>query len=176
MPAQLNPLKEQISHLGTTVGEIATELQELSRGIHPAILSKGGLSPALKTLARRSAIPVELVLRLDRRLPDASRLRRTTLSPKRLRTQPNTRERLRSRCASIPRAPICTSRFETTESAVPTRPRDLDCSVSRTVSRRSAAPWRSRVIPETAPHWRSTSRSKSIDHRRSENRMSTLRR
>ena len=71
VPAQLNPLKEQISHLGTTVGEIATELQELSRGIHPAILSKGGLSPALKTLARRSAIPVELVLGLDRRLPDS---------------------------------------------------------------------------------------------------------
>ena len=72
VPTQLNPLKEQISHLVTTVAEISTELQELSRGIHPAILSKGGLSPALKTLARRSAIPVELVLTLDRRLPDSS--------------------------------------------------------------------------------------------------------
>ena len=73
VPTQLNPLKEQISHLVTTVAEISTELQELSRGIHPAILSKGGLSPALKTLARRSAIPVELVLTLDRRLPDSVR-------------------------------------------------------------------------------------------------------
>ena len=53
------------------MAEISTELQELSRGIHPAILSKGGLSPALKALARRSAIPVELVLRVDRRLPDS---------------------------------------------------------------------------------------------------------
>jgi signal transduction histidine kinase len=72
VPAQLNPLREQISHLGTTVGEIAAELQELSRGIHPANLSRGGLTPALKTLARRSAIPVELVLALDTRLPDSA--------------------------------------------------------------------------------------------------------
>jgi Histidine kinase/GAF domain len=41
VPAQLNPLKEQISHLVTRVAEISTELQELSGGIHPAILSRG---------------------------------------------------------------------------------------------------------------------------------------
>jgi signal transduction histidine kinase len=45
-------------------------VQEISRGIHPAILSKGGLGPALKALARRSAVPVELVLGVDRRLPE----------------------------------------------------------------------------------------------------------
>ena len=39
--------------------------------IHPAILSKGGLGPALKTLARRSAVPVDLDLGVDRRLPDS---------------------------------------------------------------------------------------------------------
>jgi hypothetical protein len=32
------------------------ELQEVSRGIHPAILSERGLGPALRTLARRSGI------------------------------------------------------------------------------------------------------------------------
>lgn len=72
VPAQLSPLKEQISHLVTRVAEISTELQELSRGIHPAILSRGGLSPALKALARSSAVPVELVLAVDRRLPDSA--------------------------------------------------------------------------------------------------------
>jgi signal transduction histidine kinase len=45
------------------------DLQEISRGIHPAILSRGGLGPALKTLARRSPVPVDLELRSDRRLP-----------------------------------------------------------------------------------------------------------
>jgi signal transduction histidine kinase len=46
------------------------DLQELSRGIHPAILSEGGLGPAIRTLARRSPIPVELDLGVNRRLPD----------------------------------------------------------------------------------------------------------
>jgi signal transduction histidine kinase len=64
------PLKERISELVATVAGVSTELQELSRGIHPAILSRGGLGPALKLLARRSPIPVELVLSTERRLPD----------------------------------------------------------------------------------------------------------
>jgi signal transduction histidine kinase len=46
------------------------ELREISRGIHPAILSRGGLERALRTLARRSAVPVELDLRTERRLPE----------------------------------------------------------------------------------------------------------
>jgi signal transduction histidine kinase len=44
------------------------DLREISRGIHPAILSKGGLGPALRALARRSALPVKLELELDSRL------------------------------------------------------------------------------------------------------------
>jgi signal transduction histidine kinase len=44
------------------------DLQEISRGIHPAILSEGGLGPALKALARRSAIPVELDVEVQPRL------------------------------------------------------------------------------------------------------------
>jgi signal transduction histidine kinase len=46
------------------------ELREISRGIHPAILSEGGLGPALKTLARRAAVPVGLDLRIDDEPPD----------------------------------------------------------------------------------------------------------
>jgi signal transduction histidine kinase len=70
VPAGLLPLKERISELVATVAGVSTDLQELSRGIHPAILSKGGLGPAIKVLARRSAIPVELDLGTHRRLPD----------------------------------------------------------------------------------------------------------
>jgi signal transduction histidine kinase len=51
--------------------DVATELQEISRGIHPAILTQGGLGPALKTLARRCPVPVALDLAIDRRLSDA---------------------------------------------------------------------------------------------------------
>jgi signal transduction histidine kinase len=38
--------------------------------LHPAALADGGLAPALKTLARRSAIPVQLDLRIAGRLPE----------------------------------------------------------------------------------------------------------
>jgi signal transduction histidine kinase len=41
----------------------------LSRGIHPAILSPGGLGPSLKALARRSAVPVILDIGTQARLP-----------------------------------------------------------------------------------------------------------
>ncbi len=46
------------------------ELRELARGIHPVALSTGGLSPALKGLARRSPIPVVLDLQTHGRLPE----------------------------------------------------------------------------------------------------------
>jgi PAS domain S-box-containing protein len=46
------------------------ELRELARGIHPAILSAGGLAPALKGIARRCPIPVELDLQIHDRLPE----------------------------------------------------------------------------------------------------------
>jgi signal transduction histidine kinase len=70
VPSDLLPLKARISDLVTTVNGISEDLQELSRGIHPAILSKGGLGPAIKVLARRSALPVDLLLGIHRRLPD----------------------------------------------------------------------------------------------------------
>jgi signal transduction histidine kinase len=46
------------------------ELRDLSRGIHPAILTEGGLGPALRALSRRFPIPVQLDLRVEERLPD----------------------------------------------------------------------------------------------------------
>jgi PAS domain S-box-containing protein len=49
---------------------VLEELREISRGIHPAILSRGGLERALRTLARRSAVPVKLDVRAERPLPE----------------------------------------------------------------------------------------------------------
>jgi signal transduction histidine kinase len=42
----------------------------LSRGLHPAILERGGLGPALRALARRAALPVRLSVRVSERLPE----------------------------------------------------------------------------------------------------------
>ncbi|HWG09276.1 MAG TPA: CHASE3 domain-containing protein [Solirubrobacteraceae bacterium] len=67
-PADLSELRQRLAAMGDGVAEVLDELQQISRGIHPAILSEGGIGPALKTLARRSAVPVELDLRSARRL------------------------------------------------------------------------------------------------------------
>ena len=71
VPDELGPLRAQISRLVSTVAGVSEEVQEISRGIHPGILSNGGLAPALKALARRSTIPIDFDLHVDRRLPDS---------------------------------------------------------------------------------------------------------
>jgi signal transduction histidine kinase len=70
MPAELHGLRAQIELVGDGLADALDELREISRGIHPAILSEGGLGPALKALARRSAVPVELQVHADRRVPE----------------------------------------------------------------------------------------------------------
>jgi signal transduction histidine kinase len=61
-------IQGELSLLADGLGTALDELRELSRGIHPAILSEAGLGPALEALARRSAVPVELDLNLGPRL------------------------------------------------------------------------------------------------------------
>jgi signal transduction histidine kinase len=63
-------LEGRLSRIAERVTGVLDQVREISRGIHPAILSEAGLTPALKALARRSAVPVELDLRAGRRLPD----------------------------------------------------------------------------------------------------------
>jgi signal transduction histidine kinase len=45
------------------------ELRELTQGIHPTLLVERGLPAALDELCRRAALPVQLDLALDRRIP-----------------------------------------------------------------------------------------------------------
>lgn len=47
------------------------ELQDIARTVHPRALSIGGLRNALSMLARRSAVPVNLQVRVRGRLPDS---------------------------------------------------------------------------------------------------------
>jgi signal transduction histidine kinase len=67
VPAELPEPQSQIGRIADELNEVIEELREISRGIHPAILSEGGLGPALRTLARRAAIPVELDIRTETR-------------------------------------------------------------------------------------------------------------
>jgi GAF domain-containing protein len=69
VPKQLGELEGVLSRVAEGMANVFDELREISRGIHPAILSEGGLEPALTALRRRSAVPVELDLHAERRLP-----------------------------------------------------------------------------------------------------------
>jgi signal transduction histidine kinase len=68
VPPQLE-LEGALSRVADGLASVFDELREISHGIHPAILSEGGLEPALRALRRRSAVPVELDLRAGRQLP-----------------------------------------------------------------------------------------------------------
>jgi signal transduction histidine kinase len=68
LPPERDDLRAQLSEVATGLVAAVEDLQEISRGIHPAILSKGGLGPALRALANRSAIPVDIEIATDMRL------------------------------------------------------------------------------------------------------------
>jgi signal transduction histidine kinase len=70
VPPERPELRAQLARVADGLTGALEELRELSRGIHPAILSEGGLVPALKALARRSAVPVELKVDVRARLPE----------------------------------------------------------------------------------------------------------
>jgi PAS domain S-box-containing protein len=57
------------AELSEGLKDVSDELREISRGIHPTILTEAGLGPALRALARRSNVPVDVDVRLDERLP-----------------------------------------------------------------------------------------------------------
>ena len=70
VPAELPELETELGKVADELNEVVEDLREISRGIHPAILSEGGLGPALRTLARRAAIAVELDVTPIGRLPE----------------------------------------------------------------------------------------------------------
>src|SRR6266487_1765100 len=69
LPPDQAGLRHELGRVADGITAVLEELRELSRGIHPAILSLGGLGPALKALARRSAVPVKLGIGTQARLP-----------------------------------------------------------------------------------------------------------
>jgi signal transduction histidine kinase/PAS domain-containing protein len=70
VPAGLGELQAQLSRVADGLAGVMEELQEIARGIHPAVLARGGLAAALKTLARRSAVPVLLEVHAEAQLPE----------------------------------------------------------------------------------------------------------
>jgi signal transduction histidine kinase len=69
-PRGAGELARQLDGVAAGLAEALEELRKIARGLHPAILAESGLRPALETLARRSAVPVELDVRVEGRLPE----------------------------------------------------------------------------------------------------------
>jgi signal transduction histidine kinase len=71
VPADLPALVADLGRIAEELNEALEELRILSQGLHPAILSEAGLGPALRALARRSAVAVELHVNTKIRYPPA---------------------------------------------------------------------------------------------------------
>lgn len=70
VPADLRDIRSELKQTATELGDAVVELQEITRGIHPADLEHSGLIAALRTLARRSPIPALLDITIESRLPE----------------------------------------------------------------------------------------------------------
>ena len=71
VPEEMNQHRDELSHIAEGLTTALDGLRETALGLHPAILAEGGLGPALKTLAHRSPIPVELEVRTVGRLSES---------------------------------------------------------------------------------------------------------
>ena len=70
VPPEAGELAARLDSLAEGLADALDELRRLAHGIHPLTLARGGLPDALNALARRSAVPVQLDVRVDGRLPE----------------------------------------------------------------------------------------------------------
>ena len=73
-PREAGELASRLDGAVAEVTGVLDELGEIARGIHPAVLTNGGLRPALKVLGRRSAVPVSLDVQVTGRLPESAEI------------------------------------------------------------------------------------------------------
>ena len=124
-PAELAELKHQMSRIASGLAEVSMELQEISRGIPPAILAKGELPTAIKELARRSPVPVQLDVAITDRLPEPIQTATYYLVAEALTNIAKHATPAPSTSRSTPTTPTpaircCGSRWATTVAAAPT--------------------------------------------------------
>ncbi len=74
VPPGAEDLVQRLDGVIAEANGVLEELREIAYGLHPSLLADGGLRPALKAMARRSAVPVRLDVRVDGRLPRPAEL------------------------------------------------------------------------------------------------------
>jgi PAS domain S-box-containing protein len=67
LPRELGDIDADLDRVRGGLEEVLEEVREISRGLHPAMLSRAGLPTALEALARRSSVPVDLEVDVERR-------------------------------------------------------------------------------------------------------------
>jgi signal transduction histidine kinase len=70
LPGDYPEVRAALSETVADLNAATDEVREVAQGIHPAILTQGGLAPALRTLARGYPIPVEVTTTSEERLPE----------------------------------------------------------------------------------------------------------
>ncbi|WP_345138451.1 GAF domain-containing sensor histidine kinase [Dactylosporangium darangshiense] len=70
VPPELGELAAELDRVTAGLTGALDELREIARGIHPPTLAGGDLGSAMRTLARRSPVPVDLEVRTEGRLPE----------------------------------------------------------------------------------------------------------
>ena len=70
LASRRHPDDADLERAGDELAAALQELRELARGIHPAVLTERGLEPAVRALADRAPLPVELDVSIHERLPD----------------------------------------------------------------------------------------------------------
>ena len=69
VPREQRGLVQQWSRTAQGLTDVIQELREISRGLHPTTLERGGLAPAVRAIARRAGVPVKLNIAVQGRLP-----------------------------------------------------------------------------------------------------------
>ena len=70
VPRRGRRLLERLEQLQRDLQTAFVDVREISQGLHPSVLTEAGLGPALRALARRSRIPVDLRVAFHGRLPE----------------------------------------------------------------------------------------------------------
>ena len=96
-PPEAGALVHELDKVAAGLDAALSELREIARGIHPTLLSEGGLGPAIAALARRCPVPVQLQVQVPGRIPARSRSPPITWPPRRWPTRPSTPMPLPSR-------------------------------------------------------------------------------
>jgi PAS domain S-box-containing protein len=67
IPADQQDARSSLERIRHELEAVVEDVRELSRGLHPPLLSQAGLEPSLRALARRSPIPVKLSINVSER-------------------------------------------------------------------------------------------------------------